>query len=69
VFASADLLPAGVDFILTNKIAAIAPTKLTEYKTHDNPPGINGWLVEGRLYYDTFVLNNKKKAIYVHKSA
>ena len=61
-------LPADVDFFVTNKIATTSPVKLTEYKIHDNPPGINGWLVEGRVYHDAFVLENKKKAIYVHKS-
>lgn len=61
-------LPTGVDFFVTNKIATTSPVKLTEYKIHDNPPGINGWLVEGRVYHDAFVLENKKKAIYVHKS-
>lgn len=62
-------LPENVSFIVTNKIATVAPVKLAEYKTHDNPPGINGWLVEGRVYYDAFVLENKKSAIYVHKNA
>lgn len=61
-------LPAGVNFIVTNKDATIAPTKLAEYKIHDNPPGINGWLVEGRIYYDAFILNNKAASIYVHKT-
>lgn len=59
-------LPEGVNFIITNKSATTAPVKLAEYKIHDNPPGINGWLIEGRVYYDAFVLNNKKPAIYVH---
>lgn len=61
-------MPEGVEFFITNKIATTAPVKLSEYKIHDNPPGINGWLVEGRVYHDAFVLDNKKKAIYVHKS-
>lgn len=61
-------MPAGVDFFVTNKIATTAPVKLSEYKIHDNPPGLNGWLIEGRLYHDAFVLENKKKAIYVHKT-
>lgn len=61
-------LPTGVNFIVTNKEATIAPTKLAEYKIHDNPPGINGWLVEGRIYYDAFILKNKAAAIYVHKT-
>ena len=60
-------LPENTLFIITNKIATVAPIKLSDYKIHDNPPGINGWLVEGRVYYDAFVLNNKKAAIYVHK--
>ena len=62
-------LPENTSFIITHKVATVAPVKLSEYKIHDNPPGINGWLVEGRVYYDAFVLNNKKKAIYVHKTA
>lgn len=61
-------LPNGVDFIITNQSATTSPVKLSEYKIHDNPPGINGWLIEGRVYYDAFVLNNKKSAIYVHKT-
>lgn len=62
-------LPEGVLFFITHKIATTSPVKLSEYKIHDNPPGINGWLVEGRVYYDAFVLDNKKNAIYVHKKA
>lgn len=61
-------LPTGINFIILNKNAATAPVKLAEYKIHDNPPGINGWLIEGRVYYDAFVLNSKKDAIYVHKT-
>jgi N4-gp56 family major capsid protein len=62
-------LPAATDFILTHPIATVAAEKLEDYKTHDNPPGINGWLVEGRKIYDAFVLGNKKNAIVVHKNA
>jgi N4-gp56 family major capsid protein len=62
-------LPLNTEFIVTNKIATVAPKKLEDYKTHDNPPGINGWLVEGRQIYDAFVIKNKVNAIYVHKNA
>jgi hypothetical protein len=58
-----------VAFIITNQIATVAPVKLAEYKVHDNPPGINGFLVEGRVYYDAFVLDNKAGAIYKHLTA
>jgi N4-gp56 family major capsid protein len=62
-------LPANTAFIITNSIATVAPKKLQDYKIHDNPPGINGNLIEGRIRYDAFVLNNKANAIYVHKTA
>lgn len=62
-------LPAGVEFVITNPVACTAPVKLAEYKIHDNPPGMNGYLVEGRVYYDAFILDNKKSAIYVHKGS
>lgn len=61
-------LPDNTEFVITHPVATVSPVKLAEYITHDNPPGINGTLVEGRIYYDAFVLNNKKKAIYVHKN-
>lgn len=61
-------LPAGCAFILTHSIAATGPKQLEDYKIHDNPPGISGWLVEGRIIYDCFVLNEKADAIYYHGS-
>ena len=38
--------------------------KLQDYRIHSDPPGISGSLVEGRVVYDAFVLQNKAKAIY-----
>lgn len=64
----ASRLPAGAAFILTHPSAATGPKQLEDYKIHDNPPGINGWLVEGRVIYDCFVLNEKAKAVYYHGS-
>jgi len=65
----ASYLPANVAFILTNPIATTAPVKLQDFKIHDNPPGISGYLIEGRVRHDAFVLNNKADAIYVHMVA
>lgn len=62
-------MPENVAFILTHNVAMVSPIKLAEYKVHDNPPGINGKLVEGRIYYDAFVLDSKASAVYVHKTA
>lgn len=61
-------LPANTPFLIVHPVATVAANKLEDYKTHDNPPGINGWLVEGRKRYDAFVLENKKDALYVHKT-
>lgn len=58
-------LPTGSNFLITHPMAMTSPVKLAEYNTHKDPPGISGWLVEGRVYYDAFVLNNKKKAIAI----
>lgn len=60
-------LPANHSFVLMHPSCSAAPKKLEDYKTHDNPPGISGWLVEGREIYDCFVLEAKKDAIYAHK--
>ena len=61
--------PANHAFILVHPSAVVAAEKLQDFKTHDNPPGINGWLVEGRKRYDAFVLENKKNGLYAHKTA
>jgi hypothetical protein len=57
-------LPEGFGFMLCHPSATVAPVKLEDYTIHDNPPGISGALVEGRICYDAFVLDNKAKAIY-----
>lgn len=57
--------PESVNFLITNPIVMPAPIKLTEYKIHDDAPGISGHLVEGRIRYDAFVLDQKKDAIGV----
>ena len=67
--APSSYFPATCNFIITNPIAMVSPIKLQDYKIHDNPPGINGWLVEGRVRYDAFVLNNKANAIGVNMVA
>lgn len=62
-------MPENFGFMIAHPIATAAPTKLAEYRTHANPPGISGTLVEGRICYDAFVLENKAKAIYYQAKA
>lgn len=65
VKAPKSYFPENVNFLITNPIVMPAPIKLTEYKIHDDAPGISGHLVEGRVRYDAFVLDQKKDAIGV----
>lgn len=60
----ANRLPSAFGFMVAHSCATVAPVKLEDYTVHENPPGISGSLVEGRICYDAFVLENKAKAIY-----
>lgn len=62
-------LPAGVSFIITHPIAAPAPVKIQDYKIHQDPPGLAGNLVEGLIYHDCFVFENKRACIAVNYGA
>lgn len=57
-------LPVDFGFMVCHPCATVAPTKLESYVVHAKPPGISGSLVEGRVCYDAFVLENKAKGIY-----
>ena len=65
----ANRLPEGFGFMVAHPCATVAPVKLEDYKIHKDPPGISGSLVEGRIVYDAFVLDNKTKAIYYQAQA
>ena len=65
----ANRLPENFGFMICHPCATVAPVKLEDYKIHEDPPGISGSLVEGRVVYDAFVLDNKTKAIYYQELA
>lgn len=65
----ANRLPDKFGFMVAHPLATVAPTKLEDYKIHQDPPGISGSLVEGRICYDAFVVDNKKNAIYYQAQA
>ena len=60
----ANRVPEDFGFMIAHPSATVAPVKLEEYKIHIDPPGLSGNLVEGRVCYDAFVLDNKKNGIY-----
>ena len=57
-------LPADFGFLMAHPSATVAPTKLEDFRIHQDPPGISGALVEGRIVYGALVLDNKANAIY-----
>ena len=57
--------PANVNFMIVYKGSAVAPVKINETRLHQDPPGISGNLLEGRFYYDAFVIGVKADGIYV----
>ncbi|MBC8581378.1 hypothetical protein [Zhenhengia yiwuensis] len=57
-----DLVNHDYDFVGAKTV------KLAEYKIHTDVPGISGSLVEGRVYYDAFILKNKAGSIYACKT-
>lgn len=69
VVVPSSYMPTNTDLIITHPSVMVSPLVLTDYITHKNAPGINGWLVEGRVVYDAFVLTTKVDAIATHRTA
>lgn len=67
VTVPASIFPAGINFILKYKGATVDAMKLKNYRVHKNPMGVDGDVVEGRIIYDSFVLDSKCKGVYVSK--
>lgn len=68
VMVAGKRLPAGIDFIMVADKVMISPIQLRDYKIHQDPPGINGALVEGRFIMDAFILGSRAKAFFVQGS-
>jgi len=60
----ANRLPNNFGFLMGHPQAIAIPVKLQDYKIHTDPAGLSGSLVEGRINYDAFVLENKITALY-----
>ena len=51
-------------FIIAHKNSVMQPKAIQDYFVKQNPPGINGALLEGRFVYDAFVLGAKANGVY-----
>lgn len=69
VAVPASYMPGNTNLIIVHPMSTVSPTALTDYMIHENAPGINGWLVEGRFVYDSFTLTNKVGAVAAHKTS
>ena len=56
--------PQDVNFMIVHKASATAPKKIHEVNCHSNPPGISGTLIEGRDYFDAFVIGVRAAGVY-----
>lgn len=57
--------PQGLYFMVKWKGSSVDPVKLQDAKVHQDPPGLSGNLLEGRVYQDAFVLGAKADGIYI----
>ena len=59
--------PEGVEFMVKYKGCSVDPVKLQNYHIRKDAQGFDGPVVEGRIYFDSFVLDAKKNGIGVYK--
>lgn len=62
-------VPSKCELLLVHKEVLIAPHKFDTYRILKEVQGVDGWVVEGRRYYDAFVPTNRGKALVVSQSA
>lgn len=56
--------PEGLNFLIVQKNCAAGPMVIDDTNIHLNPPGISGHLMEGRQYYDCFVIAARADGVY-----
>jgi len=57
------------EFMITCKNVAVAINKFNMIRTLDNDSNIDGWLVQGRRYFDCFILGQKATGIKIYTKA
>lgn len=62
-------LPSKAEVLLVHKETLIAPHKFDTYRILKEVQGIDGWVVEGRRYYDAFVTTERGKGIVITQTA
>lgn len=60
----ASYMPENCWFLIAHRDAVLLPYKIADAKVHEDPVGVSGALIEGRHYYDAFVLGAKSAGVY-----
>lgn len=60
----ASYMPENCFFLIAHRSAVLMPYKISDAKVHTDPVGVSGALIEGRHYYDAFVLGAKAGGVY-----
>lgn len=59
--------PEDIEFLIKYKGSTVDPVKLQQYDVLEKVQGFSGPVVQGRVYYDAFVLDAKKAGVAVCK--
>lgn len=62
-------LAANTGFLIVHNSVLVAPHKFDTFRILKEVQGIDGWVVEGRRYYDAFIPTNHGIALALHKIA
>ena len=62
-------MPAKTSFIVAHPSCLMPVKKINTLRILKEHPDIDGSVLQGRIMYDAFVLNQKTKGVYVHKNA
>lgn len=60
---------ANFGFMIVHEKTLVSPVKFNSVRILDEVQGIDGWVAEGRRYYDAFIPTNKADGIRLHKIA
>lgn len=60
---------ANFGFMIVHEELLVAPTKFNSVRILDEVQGIDGWVAEGRRYYDAFIPTQKGTSVRLHRIA
>lgn len=61
-------LPSTAEAMVVHEEVLVAPHKFDTYRILKEVQGVDGWVVEGRRYYDAFIPTNRGKAVVARVS-